>query len=117
MLSLNLAPLFNARGITQPFRFLVKAGFPNHAAHLILNNTKNSIRFDHMELLCKTFNCEPNDLLTFTPGKGTTLPSGHPLFNLTHSDTPVNIQETLSAMSYKQLQQLTKTITNKTQGS
>ena len=38
MLSLNLTPIFNARGITKPYTFLVKAGFTPHSANGIINS-------------------------------------------------------------------------------
>ncbi|HRH59369.1 MAG TPA: helix-turn-helix transcriptional regulator [Chitinophagaceae bacterium] len=109
MLSLNLAPIFKARGIERPYSFLVKAGFTYHSATNILNNNTRSIRFDHLELLCKALVCEPNDLLLYTPGSNP-LPDQHPLNNLIQTHHPADIKQTFATIPYKQLKEINKQI-------
>ncbi len=81
MLSLNLKPIFKARGIDRPFTFLVKAGLTSHAANTVLNSTTKSFRLDHIEVLCRTLVCEPNDLLLSTPDKANSMQANIPCLN------------------------------------
>jgi len=112
MLSLNLAPIFTARGITKPYNFLVKAGLSPHTASNILSNDMRIFRLDHIELLCTVFLCEPNDLLLWTPKPGQQYADDFPLAKLKQVDTPDNWQQTLATMPLKQLREITKIITN-----
>lgn len=114
MLSLNLTPIFKARGIERPYTFLVKAGLTYHTVTKILNNNTSSIRFDHIELLCKALICEPNDLFQYTPGN-TQLPDRHPLNNLIHTQSPADAKQPFATMPYKQLKEITAQINQSTQ--
>ncbi len=110
MLSLNLHPIFRARGIERPYSFLVKAGLSPHSANAILSSQTRVFRLDHIELLCRTLVCEPNDLVVFTPNKDQNLSPEHPLNNLKHSESGKDMRETLATMPFKQLQEITKQI-------
>jgi len=109
MLNLNLKPIFEARGIERPYTYLVKAGISRATAHNILSSKTRVFRLDHIELLCRVLNCEPNDLLAYTPDAQTILPETHPLNNLrkvTASQT--NLKDSLANIPYKELKELTK---------
>lgn len=112
MLTLNLAPIFKARGIERPFSFLVKAGLSPHAAHSILNTDTRSFKLDHIELLCNSLVCEPNELLLFTPDKNKQYSSDHPLLKLQQQDGLNDMKETLATLPYKKLKEITKQINN-----
>jgi DNA-binding Xre family transcriptional regulator len=112
MLSLNLTPIFKARGIERPFSFLVKAGLSPHSANAVLNSTTKSFRLDHIELLCRTLICEPNDLLLWTPDKDKQYSNDHPLFKLQQQDSSKDMKETMATIPYKQLKEITKQINN-----
>lgn len=112
MLSLNLTPIFKARGIEKPYTFLVKAGLTPHSTNHILGNKTRVYRLDHIELLCDALNCEPNDLLSWTPEKGKQYPNNYPLKNLQQNQNNENILETLTKLTYKELQQKTKDFNN-----
>ena len=115
MLSLNLQPIFNARGIDRPFTFLVNAGFTRHSATIIINNNTKSLRFKHIELLCKVLFCEPNDLFLWTPEKGEHYAENFPLSKLKKSEPIGNWKETLAKMPFKDLKEVTKNIISKEQ--
>jgi DNA-binding Xre family transcriptional regulator len=115
MLTLNLAPIFKTRGIERPHAFLVKAGIHSSTASKIFSSGTRVFRLDHIELLCRILVCEPNDLLSWTPGRGQTYPPSHPLQNLHHDEAIKNWQETLANMPFKQLKQFTKKIIQKTE--
>ncbi len=110
MLSFNLAPVFKARSISNPYTFLVKAGIARHTAHRILSNQVRVFRLDHIELLCRLLVCEPNDILVYTPSANQPLPEDHPLQSLRPSAPAPNVKETLSTIPFKQLQQLASQI-------
>jgi DNA-binding Xre family transcriptional regulator len=114
MLTLNLKPIFQARGIERPYSFLVKSGFSYHTANLLLNSTTKSFRLDHIEKLCTILICEPNDLLLYSHYKDQQLPQEHPLNNLKQTENQKGIQQTLATMPYKQLKQITTQINNQT---
>lgn len=110
MLILNLRPIFEARNIERPYSYLVKAGLSSLTAHNILNSKLASIRFDHIELLCRHLICEPSDLFLWTPNKNDNISPNHPLHKLRAQDSDKTIQETLSKLPYKQLKEVTKKI-------
>ena len=110
MLTFNLLPIFNARGIDKPYSFLVKAGFAPQAAHSIINSKTRVFRLDHIELLCNILVCEPNDLMVFIPNSEHPLSPGHPLNNLQQTEASKSIMHTLSTIPFKQLKEMTKQI-------
>jgi DNA-binding Xre family transcriptional regulator len=112
MLSLNLSPIFKARGIEKPYTFMVKAGLSPHTANSILNSKSRVFRLDHIELICKILVCEPNDLLVYTDNKDHILPAEHPLNNLKQTDTPTNLKATLATIPFKQLKEITNQVNN-----
>ncbi len=112
MLTLNLTPIFIARGIEKPYSFLTKAGFSPHAANFLVNNKSRVFRLDHIERLCHTLNCEPNDILMWTPDKNIAYPDNYPLKNLIQTDNNQNILETLTKLPYKELKQKAIEINN-----
>jgi DNA-binding Xre family transcriptional regulator len=113
MLSLNLTPIFKARGITKPYSFLVKSGFTNFTASNLLNYGTRTFRLDHIEMLCNALVCEPNDLLLFTPDKGKQYAPNNPLHKLTNDDINNNWPDTLANMPFKELKEATKHISGK----
>jgi DNA-binding Xre family transcriptional regulator len=114
MLTLNLAPIFKARGIDKPYSFLVKNGFTNFTASNILNAHSRVFRLDHIEMLCNILVCEPNDLLLFTPDKGKQYVPNNPLLKLSSDDSNSDWPNTLATMPFKELKEVTKNIGNKT---
>jgi len=103
MLHLNITPVFKARGIDNPYNFLVKQGLSPYTVNNILYKGVSSLNLNHVELLCKVLVCEPNDLLVWTPDKNQFLPDNHPLQKLKAKPTPIDVQQTLSAIPYKDL--------------
>ena len=110
MLALNLMPIFKARGIERPYSYLVKAGFTSHSAHLILNSKSRVFRLDHIERLCKTLICEPNDLLVYVPNNDEHISEEHPLNNLRQTHEAKDMKATLATLPFKQLKEITKQI-------
>ena len=113
MLTLNLTPIFKARGIEKPYSFLVKAGLSPHSANSAINSKTRVFRLDHIELLCRILVCEPNDLLAWIPEKGQNYSKDHPLLKLKQEITDNNWQQILAAMPFKELKEVTKDFINK----
>ena len=106
MLSLNLKPVFKARGIEKPYTFLVKAGFPSYTAHNLLNSKTVTFRLSHIDKLCTILNCRPDDLLVWTPNRNEKLPDSHPLTRLKKQNINNNWQQTLKTMPLDQLNEI-----------
>ena len=105
MIYLNLKPIFEARGIGRPFSFLVKAGFTYHTAHNLLNGNTSTIRFDHLEDLCRILVCEPNDLFAWLPDNDKHYPSINPLEKLKPMPATNHLHHAMASMPYKDLVQ------------
>lgn len=110
MLSLNLKPVFKARGIEKPYSFLTKAGFPSYTAHNLLSSKTITFQLRNIDKLCSLLNCTPNDLLVWTPNKNEKLTDGHPLTRLKNQNTDYNWQDTIKTLPLDQLQQLVSVI-------
>lgn len=108
MLRLNLQPIFKARGIDRPYTFLVRIGLTPHSATMILSTKSTVFKLKHIELICRNLNCEPNDLLLWTPDKNKPIADNHPLLNLGNTATnSANTINTLRDIPYKQLKEIT----------
>ena len=107
MLTLNISPIFRARGIERPYTFLVKAGFTPHSANVLLNSKSKVFRLDHIEKLCVILKCEPNDLLVWHPNKNEIIADDHPLTKLKYGESPaIDLKATLLNMPYSELKSL-----------
>lgn len=108
MLYLNLPPIFAARGIKNPYTFLVKSGFTYHTATNLLNSNTRSFRLDHIEALCRILVCEPNDLLAWKPDQNVHYAAQNPLDKLRVSGPEPTLNETLATMPLSELKRATK---------
>jgi len=113
MLVFNLAPVFTVRGIHSPLGFLMKAGISRHSASSLLDKSIRSVSILHLEILCRTLVCEPNDLLQWIPDKNDFLPKTHPLYKL-KPDPVKGISEVISDKSFQELKSITRSINDKT---
>jgi DNA-binding Xre family transcriptional regulator len=110
MLTLNLQPIFKARGIDKPYSFLVSAGFPSFTAHNLLNAKTVSFRLSHIDKLCALLNCTPNELLVWTPNHNEKLAEDHPITRLKKQNTDLNWQDTIKTIPSDQLSEIVKII-------
>ena len=103
MITLNLKQIFHARGIDKGYSWMVKHGIAYHTANHILFKNPRSLRFDHIEILCKNLVCEPSDLFTYTPDNQRHLPDSHPLNKLIRDKEEDSLKQTISHLSYQEL--------------
>jgi DNA-binding Xre family transcriptional regulator len=107
MLTINLKPIFAARGIERPFSYMVKAGLSRIAAHRLLNGATLSFQLRHMDTLCTILHCTPNDILAWQPNGGQpSLPSNHPLQKLAPKPVPGSLQNLVKQLPLDELAKL-----------
>lgn len=112
MLQLNLQRIFTARGIDQPYKFLVKNGFVPFTAHKYKNDKVEQIRLDHIERLCTVLNCTPNDLFEWQPDTLLDDRADHPLQKIRRRDKKIEITKMLNNVSLEKLEEIEKLLLN-----
>lgn len=108
MLQINLTRLFKARGIEQPYKFLVRNGFVPFTAHKYKNGKVDAIRLDHIERLCILLNCTPNDILEWLPQDLLDDTPNHPLQKIRKRDKKIEINKMLNNLSLDKLEEIEK---------
>ena len=106
MLQINLSRIFKARGIDQPYKFLVQNGFVPFTAHKYKNGKVEHIRLDHIEKLCVILNCTPNDLLEWRPDDLLDDTPNHPLQKIRTRDKKPDLSKLLSKYSLEKLEEI-----------
>jgi DNA-binding Xre family transcriptional regulator len=110
MLQLNLQRIFKARGIVQPYKYLVKGGFVPFTAHKYKNGKVEQIRLDHIEQLCILLNCTPNEIFEWMPNDLLDDRADHPLQAIRRRDKKIDINKLLSKMSLSKLEEVERMI-------
>jgi len=110
MLTLNLKPIFKARGIERPYSYLVKSGFNSHTAHNLLNNKTISFQLRHIDKLCSLLICTPNDLLVWTPNRNEVMAGNHPLTSLKKRNIDLNWQDSIKTATLDDLELIVNAI-------
>ncbi len=108
MLQLNLSRIFKARGIDQPYKFLVQNGFVPFTAHKYKNGKVEQIRLDHIEKLCILLHCTPNDIMEWFPDDLLDDHPSHPLQTIRKREKKIEIGKMLSKMSLEKLEEIQK---------
>ncbi len=108
MMQLNLQRIFKARGISQPYKFLVQNGFVPFTAHKYKNSKVEHIRLDHIEKLCVLLHCTPNDILDWAPNDLLDDHPNHPLQKIRRTEKKIEIAKMLSKMSIEKLEEIEK---------
>ena len=113
MLKFNFNRIFKARGIDRPFTHLVDLGFQRSAASRMNTGKIKSMSLKELERLCEMFECTPNDLLEWVPGKYMEDITKHPLKSLIRAESPVNIKAMLDTLPVAHLDEIEKFIQEK----
>jgi DNA-binding Xre family transcriptional regulator len=106
MLQLNLNRIFKARGIEQPYKFLVKGGFVPFTAHKYKNGKVEQIRLDHIEQLCILLNCTPNEIFEWAPKDLLEDRFDHPLQAIRRREKKIDIAKLLAKMPLAKLEEV-----------
>ena len=109
MLKLNLINAIHEKGIENPNRFLKECGIPPHTASRLLNNQKNSINFNHLEMICLSLNCTIDDLFIWQPGKSSLTAdqlSKHPLQKLKKNESKQSLHQKIKMLPFNKIEAL-----------
>lgn len=109
MIRLDVLRVMNLKAIEEPFAFLKANGFTHHTAYRLIQGKPLSLSFRHLEKLCRILQCEPYDLLTYTPDKNTVIPENDHLAFLQKKDEPiVDVHAIMKSLSLQQMVELSK---------
>jgi len=107
MLTLNLLPLFKAKGIDKPLAWMMKHGMTNSVAHKLLNGKfKRGLPMHHVATICEQLWCTPNDLFLWTPSNTAADQPTHPLQALKKKQDTATINELLKVMPPEKIEEL-----------
>lgn len=106
MLVYNIHAICKARGVKNPYTFLVKSGISRRAAWRILNDESKSVRLKHIEIMCTVLNCEPNDLLVWISEKDVVYREDFVLKRLERKDLGDELLNALATMPLEKLKQV-----------
>ena len=110
MLKFNISRILKEKGIERPYSYFISKGYQRDKAQRLGKDTLKTINLQTLEHLCVLFDCTPNELLEWKPGKEVQDVSTHPLRDLQRSDSPVNIKALLHAIPVTQLPEIEKLI-------
>ena len=112
MLTLDLKPVFAARGIDQPYTFLVKNGFSPNASQRLTSGKVAVMNISYMEKLCQLLWCTPNDLFHWQSAQSTAVPDDHPLLPLTKRPVAkMNFKNAMKHVPLSKLEELSTALT------
>ena len=113
MLRLNLDRIFKIKVITKTNQYMMKLGNSVGYASQLVNDKSVSIRFDKLEMLCKAFNCTPNDLFDYTDDGKKPLPEDHALHSISKSDALGEVNKLLNDLPMEKIEELYKILKGK----
>lgn len=115
MLKLNLARLFELRGIRKPIAFLKQHGLKTGMAFYVYHNKQKSLKPMLIEKLCWILKCTPNDLFQWSPDSKEEDTETHPLLALKHEEEIdlANITEDIPIDKLKEFQKGVKELKEK----
>lgn len=116
MLIYNVHAICKARGIKQPYTFLVKSGISRRTAGRILNNETGSMVLKHVEIICSALNCEPNDLVVWVPDKNVVYRDDFALKRLQKKDMGEELLNALATMPLDKLKEVSDMVLGKNEG-
>jgi DNA-binding Xre family transcriptional regulator len=107
MLTLDLTPIFAARGIEKPYAFLKQNGFTHNKAQDLISGKVALMNIGYMEKLCTLLWCTPNDLFHWQPKQNTAIPEDHPLLPLTkRPEAKMNFRNAMQHVPLHKLEEL-----------
>jgi len=80
----------------------MKYGCSRHLAAKVTSGKFKAMSVGQVEMLCRVFNCTPNDLFEYVPGEGESL-AGNPLAVLVRDEKMVRMNELVSKIPIDRL--------------
>jgi DNA-binding Xre family transcriptional regulator len=112
MLKISVRKVMEARGIFNPYKFMVKQGFTPTTATKIANGDVEYLRLEYIETLCSLLNCLPNDLFEWIPADKKDDKATHPLYPIRKNDNSLNLPEMLKSLPMDKLRQVEELLKN-----
>ena len=106
MINISVKRVMEARGIFNPYKFLVKNGFTPTTANLISKGKTEFLRLEYVERLCVMLNCLPNDLFEWTPNDRKSDTPDNPLQAIRKNEDSGNLAETLKSLPMDKIRQV-----------
>lgn len=106
MLVYNIHAICKARGVKNPYTFLVNSGISRRTAWRILNGESKSVLLRHIEIMCTVLNCEPNDLLVWIPKKDVVYREDFVLKRLERKDLGDELLNALATMPLEKFKEV-----------
>lgn len=111
MIQFRVRYLLEAKGISNPYNFLIKIGYTPNVATRLLNGKAAQLKLIHVNRFCMALNCTPNDMLAWRPtGKEVVAPN-HQLQALARKDTSYNLIGHLNRLTLNEIKEVENLIT------
>lgn len=110
MLRYNFEKVFLAKGINQPYAFLVNGGFSSGFASKVKNNRVKRLELREMEQLCIILNCTPNDFTEWIPDGTHKSDYKHALNDLRISEEYIDLVQTINSIPLSKARKLNEMI-------
>ena len=107
MIYLDIQKVLSDKGIENPHLALRQMGFNVHTTSRLLRNEPSSINYGHLEILCLSLNCLPNDLLSWKPSELSKKYTHHQLDQLAPVEKD-NLATKIQKLPVDKLQQIRK---------
>ena len=106
MLKLDLNRILKIKGVEKRNSYLISRGHSSTYASHLVNGQIVSISFDKLEQFCVDFNCTPNDLFDFVPGKDMVLPEDHALWRVSKNNRVSEVNRLLQSLPMDRIEEL-----------
>ncbi len=98
MIRYNFDRVFNARGVVHRVAFLKQAGLSYNFANNVRHNRIFRLSLKHIEILCLSLRCTPNDFMEWIPDKHMDVNEDHPLNMIRPPDEEINMTRTINSI-------------------
>jgi DNA-binding Xre family transcriptional regulator len=105
MLTLYINEFLAKKGYRSTAWGLRKIGMPVSAAYKLTGNRVKSVKLEHLELICKVFDCTPNDLLNYQPENKNSISPGHSLLKICKSSGNPTPMELIKQLRPEEIEQ------------
>ncbi len=102
MIQLNIKALCKLRNIAHPLPVFMKAGISRTVAYDYMTDNRRFISLKHVEILCRIFNCTPNDLMAWQPDNAVDDVPGNALQKIKKRELP----DTLTIIRSKSIEEI-----------
>ncbi|MES2621660.1 MAG: helix-turn-helix transcriptional regulator [Bacteroidota bacterium] len=106
MIRLRIPQLAQEKGIKHVFTALTKGGLTAALAHDYMQDKKERLVMEDIELMCLVFRCLPNDLFEVVPDKPGTADLTQPIYIKLAPRTPFNLLEATKHMSPDEVREM-----------